>query len=213
VEYVSFPPQVDDLISLFLVGLKDEKAFIEDTKWHDDSVKYLNDRVFERLHSLSPEELKDAITHHMMVKLPNRNMLFSQIDQDFDRFTRILTFLRDFAGDPINNINELMDKTGTLYVRGGGIFFITQLLAGAHPNEYVVLEDNVSKALRQLGITDILVKQDTANGYIYINEICKKLFKDKIENGVKEYGFGLAAVHNFLWHWYVNYRVKGVWER
>ena len=64
-----------------------------------------------------------------------------------------------------------------------------------------------------MGVTAILVKNDTANGDVYINEICKKLFKEKLkhrllEHRLKDYGFGLASVHNFLWHWYVNFRTK-----
>ena len=110
------------------------------------------------------------------------------------------------------NINQLIDKTGELYVRGAGIFFITQLLSGAHPNEYVVLEENVSRALKHLGITEILVKNDTANGYVYVNEICQRVFKDKLEHRLSKYGLGLPAVHNFLWHYYVHYREKKKWN-
>jgi len=43
-----------------------------------------------------------------------------------------------------------------------------------------------------------LWQNDTANGYIYINEICKKLYKEKLEDRLKEWGFGLQATHNFL---------------
>jgi hypothetical protein len=124
----------------------------------------------------------------------------------------MLKFIRYFSGDAISNINKLLDKSGSLYVRGGGIFFITQLLAGAHPNQYIVLEENVARALRSLGVTDILVKNDTVNGYVYINEICKKLFKDKMEHRLKKYGFGLVTVHNFLWHYYVNYLNSKKWS-
>lgn len=103
-------------------------------------------------------------------------------------------------------------ESNSLKIRGGGIFFITQLLAAAHPDEYVVLEENVSKALRHLGITDIFVQNDTGNGYIYINEICKKLYRDKLKNRLKDFDFGMsAATHNFLWHYYVHYRENGIW--
>lgn len=211
VEYISFPSQIDDLIDLFLIGLKNEKRFLEDTKEHEENVKQLNKKIFRRVESLSAQELKLAIDKHMMMKLPNKNLIFSQIDDDFDKIKSVLRFISNLDGDPVNNINELMDKTGQYYLKGGGIFFITQLLAGAHPNEYVVLEENISKALRNLGITEILVKNDTANGYVYVNEICKKLFNEKLEDRLRDYGFGLSAVHNFLWHWYVSFRIKKEW--
>ncbi|HEX3033801.1 MAG TPA: type I restriction enzyme HsdR N-terminal domain-containing protein [Thermodesulfobacteriota bacterium] len=213
VEYISFPPQVDNLVELFLVGLKEEDKFLYDTEYHREATKQLHEKVFQRIDSLSPEELKDTFKRYMMMKPPNKNQMFKQIDEDFGKLKEVLKFTRDFAGDPVININRLMDRNGNFYLKGGGIFFITQLLAGAHPNEYVVLEDNVSRALRYLGVTDILVKNDTANGYVYINEICKKLFKDKLEQRLKDknYDFGLVALHNFLWHYYVHYRITKKW--
>jgi len=208
---ISFPPLIDNLIELFLIGLKEENKFLDDTRRHDEAIKQLHEKVFQRINSLTPEELKNALDKHMMIKQPNKNALFKQIDEDFGKFKRFLNFIRDFTGDPVINIAQLLDKRGGLYIKRGGIFFITQLLAGSHPSDYVVLEENISRALRYLGITDILVKSDTANGYVYINEICKKLFKDKLEDRLKKYGFGLASVHNFLWHYYVFYRTKNKW--
>jgi hypothetical protein len=211
VDYIFFPSRIDDLIELFLVGLREESKFLGDTKWHDENVRQLHSKVFRRIDSLSPQELKAALDKHIMIKPPNRNLIFRQIDEEFGKFKTVLTFIRDFTGDAVANIDHLMDKKRDLSIAGGGIFFITQLLAGAHPNEYVVLEENVSKALRNLGVTEILVRNDTSNGYVYINEICKKLFKDKLEHRLKDYGFGLAAVHNFLWHYFVYFRTTKKW--
>lgn len=212
VDYISFPPQIDNLIDLFIVGLQEESKFLEDTKWHDESVRNLHEKVFDKIDSISSQELKENLEKNIMIKPPNKNQIFKQIDENFDKFKEMLKFIRDFSGDAISNINKLLDKSGSLYVRGGGIFFITQLLSGAHPNQYIVLEENVARALRSLGVTDILVKNDTANGYVYINEICKKLFNDKMEHRLKKYGFGLVAVHNFLWHYYVNYLNSKKWS-
>jgi len=214
VEWIVFPPSVDYLANLFLVGLEREERFRRDTEWHDEASKELHEQVFERIDALSPQGLKGTLDHCLMMKPPNRNELFRQIDEDFGKFKRVLKFIRDFAGDPIINLNRLIDPKQSLHLKGGGIFFVTQLLAGAHLDEYVVLEENASRALRQLGVTDILVKNDTANGYVYVNEICKKLFKDKLEQRLKDHGFefGLAAVHNFLWHYYVHYRTARKWH-
>ncbi len=211
VEYVSFPPLVDALVDLFLIGLEEEDRFLDDTRLHEENIRQLHQRAFQRIDSLSATELKDVLSERVMMKRPNRNLILRQVDQDIGKFKEVLKFIRDFHGDPVINISQLMQVTGDLHIKGGGIFFITQLLAGSHPNDYVVLEENVSKALRYLGVTDILVKNDTANGYVYINEICKKLFKDKLKCRLEKYGFGLAAVHNFLWHYYVHYRLKKKW--
>ena len=192
VEYVSFPPIIDGLVELFLAGLRDEPKFLTDTREHDDDSRALHDKVFQCINALSPQDVKRAIEDHVMIKRPNQNHIFMELDQDFAKFISLLKFIRDFSGDPVININKLLDRQGSFYIQGAGLFFLSQLLAGAHPDEYVVLEEAIPNALRYLGVTDILVKNDTANGYVYINDICKKLFKDKLQPRLKEHGFGLA---------------------
>jgi len=213
-EPIVFPSIVDSLADSFILGLEQEEKFRQDTEWHDQALTRLHERVFERIDALSREDLKDALHQYLMMKPPNRNLLFSQIDEEFGKFKRVLEFIGDFTGDPIVNLNVLIDRRESLHLKRGGIFFVTQLLAGAHPDQYVVLEENVSRALRHLGVTDTLVKSDTANGYVYVNEICKKLFHDKLEPRLRDKGFdfGLAAVHNFLWHYYVHYRTVKKWH-
>ena len=213
IEDILFPAHLDGLVDSFILGLKNESKFRDDTKWHDDAPKRLYQRVFSRINSISPHELKNSLDENLMLKRPNKQELFRQIDEDFDKFRKVLKFIREFKGDPVVNINKLLDKKGDLHLERGGIFFVTQLLAGAHPNAYVVLEENVSKSLRFLKVTEILVKNDTANGYMYVNEICKKLYEEKMKSKLHNNGFdfGLAAVHNFLWHYYVNYRKAGKW--
>ncbi len=210
---IFFPPHLDTLVDSFILGLKNESKFRDDTQWHDDATKRLYQGVLSRIDSISPCELKSSFDESLMLKPPNRRQLFRQIDEDFDKFREVLKFIHDFKGDPVVNISKLLDRKGDLHLERGGIFFVTQLLAGAHPNAYVVLEENVSKSLRFLKITDILVKNDTANGYVYVNEICKRLYEEKIKPKLHNNGFdfGLAAVHNFLWHYYVHYQKEGKW--
>ena len=210
---IFFPPHLDTLVDSFILGLKNENRFRGDTEWHDDATKRLYQRVFSRIDSISARELKDSFDENLMLKPPNKRQLFRQIDEDFDKFRKVLKFIRDFKGDAVVNISKLLDRKGDLHLERGGIFFVTQLLAGAHPNAYVVLEENVSRSLRFLKVTEILVKNDTVNGYMYVNEICKKLHKEKMKLKLHNNGFdfGLAAVHNFLWHYYVHYRKEGKW--
>jgi len=208
-EFVHFPAIIDQLVESFVIGLQQDKRFLDDTKRHEENVRQLNQKIFQELTRITPQTLKTAIENHVMIKPPNKNAVFSEIDGDFSKVMKFLKTIDGFEGDPVQNIKSLCEE---FKIRGGGIFFITQLLAGAHPNEYVILEANVSKALRQLGITDILVQNDTANGYIYINEICKKLYEEKLRERLKKWGFGLAATHNFLWHYYAYYRQNGVWS-
>lgn len=216
IEYTEFPPRIDDLVEAFLVGLEREPKFLTDTKEHHENVLQFQRKVFRRIDSLSAKELKQAIVKHIMMKRPNRNRVFAQIDEDLVKFKRVLKFVRDFGGspvdDPVERINRLLDKTDeSLYVKGGGVFFISQLLAAAYPDDYLVVHENQSKALMDLGLMDLLVKQDTANGYIYVNELHKKLFREKLKDRVAGYGFSLPAVANLLWHYYRYYRVSKRW--
>lgn len=213
-EFIYFPPMLDTLVDEFVTGLHKEPKFLDDTKYHDKCVRQLNQKIFQRLNKITQQELKQAIEDHVMMKPPNRNTVFGEIDKDFPKVKKFLAFLDEFSGDPVENVNALCNDSSALKIRGGGIFFVTQLLAAAHPDEYVVLEENVSRALRHLGITDILVQNDTGNGYVYINEICTKLYQDKLKNRLKEFDFGMsAATHNFLWHYYVHYRENGIWHQ
>ncbi|MBO8131284.1 MAG: type I restriction enzyme HsdR N-terminal domain-containing protein [Candidatus Marinimicrobia bacterium] len=122
VEYISFPPQIDNLIDLFFIGLKNESKFLEDTKWHDDASKQLFNKVFKQIDSISPHKLKNALRDNVMMKPPNRNKLFKQIDNDFNKFKKVLKFIRDFKGEPVININQMLDRKGDLYLRGGWYF-------------------------------------------------------------------------------------------
>jgi hypothetical protein len=212
VEKIVFPSHINDAVSLFFNGLEKEEKFYQDTVGHHDAQKQISEIIYQRIDSFTPSELKELIdSEHIMIKAANRKTVFNEIDRDFSRFKKVFSFITNFKGDPIINIEKLQDRKGKLYIKGCGIFFISQFLAGAYPDDYVIVEENVSRALKYLEITDIFVQYNTPNGYIYINEICKKLYKDKMKAKLKPYGFGLAAVHNFLWHYYSHYRERQIW--
>jgi len=214
VHFISFPKQLDDLIELFILGLENEKDFYDDTEGHFTDTNNLHTNVFQRLDVITPAELKTTIENSIMMKIPNRQKLFLQIDGEFDKVIKTLKFIKELKNGPIEVINELLSKNSKYRLKHCAIFTITQLLAGAHPTEFIILKEEVSKTLKLLNITDIIVKNDTVNGYIYINEICNKLYQYKIKTKLVEndLDFGLAAVHNFLYHYYRHYRVKQVWE-
>jgi len=214
VHLITFPKQLDDLIELFIYGLKHEKKFYDDTRGHYTATSNLNNIIFQRLDEITPAELKTTIENNIMMKTPNRQKLFQQIDREFDKVIKTMKFIKELKNGPINVINELLRKNSKFRLKHCAIFTITQLLAGAHPTEFIILKEEVSKTLKLLSITDIIVKNDTVNGYIYVNEICKKLYQEKMRTRLIEndLDFGLAAVHNFLYHYYRHYRVKQVWE-
>ena len=206
-------PKLDDWIARFFKALKDEPNFLKDTKWHNEAVQNIKQKVFRRIDDLKPEEFKklieDGRERAMMRPRPkNRKDILAVIDSDFDRVKRYLTFIKDFAGDP-QDIDKLLDSSGTLYIKGAGLFFITQLLAGAHLNQYVVYQDYVYEALQDLDIIHLGPKIHSGNQYMCINAICKWLYEEKFKKRMKaSHKFGLQSVHNFLWHYHY-YEIKG----
>lgn len=110
VDYITFSESVDNLADLFIIGLKTEDKFYADTVWHDRAPWNLNERVFSRISKLTAKQLKESISKNLMLKTPNRNAIFSQIDSDLPKVREFLIFLRDFEGDPVANVARLIDK-------------------------------------------------------------------------------------------------------
>ena len=214
IHHILFPNQIDDIIELFINGLKNEKRFLDDTKGHYTSTHNIHQNIFQRLGDITPLELKTILKENIMMKTPNRIQLFQQIDADFDRVIKIFKFINELENGPIEVLNKLLAKNGKYNLKYCGIFTFTQLLAGAHPSEFIILKEEVSSTLKLLNITDIIVRNDTVNGYIYINDICIKLYKEKMRRKLIEHDldYGLASVHNLLYHYYRHYRVKQIWE-
>lgn len=218
IDLIQFPPQLDPLVDLFFQALEGDPKFLRDTVYHSISLEHWNKIVFGKLDSITVSDLGKAVQEKAMVKIPNRNAILSAIREDFNKFKAFLKFIAELDGDPVHELNRLLDRSDKLHVRGAGLFFVTQLLSAAHPGEYVVLEDNVAAALKDLNVTDVLVPTDVVNGYIFVNDICRKIYKDKLERRIIAGDFGLAAgfelvaVHNFLWHYYAFYKQGKPWS-
>lgn len=217
-DFIQFPPEIDPLVQLFFQALKNDAELLEDTKRHSRCLEYWNQNVFANLDKVSARTIRQGIEDNMMVQRPpNKYALLRVLNDDFSKVKKVLRFVSDFGGDSVQNLNRLLDRAGELHIRGAGLFVVTQLLAAAHPSEYVVLEDNIARALKDLGMTDVVVKADIANGYIYANELCRRLYRDKLKEGILEGNFGsapgfeLVSVHNFLWHYYAYFKKKGTW--
>lgn len=203
--------RISELIESFISANENNKAFYYDTKSHNDAVINLNDAIFKDMDNLTASNLKNVLNNNVIMKVPNKNKIFDVIDNEFDKVKGVLEIIKDFNKDPISNLNKLLHNPG-FHINGAGIYCITQLLAGAYPDEYIVLEENMVKGLKDLGIIDEMIKPDTANGYLYINRVCKELYKTKFRDKVTKFNFGLASVHNFFWHYHVYYRADKRWK-
>lgn len=216
VQYRELEREVDNYFSLIAQGRyyrgMSGYTLRQDITWHYRSIKAIHSLIHEaEIDSLKPEIFKDAFSRNIMCKLPNQNNIFSEVDDNFERVKLFLKFVRDFKGIPQGNLAHLFDKNYELHIRGAGPFIISQFLAGAHPTEYAIIEDRMVNTMKNLKLIDVKVHSDTPNGYLYINDICKKLLKDifkkKIEESKDKLGFkvdedfGLVVIHEFFWEY------------
>jgi hypothetical protein len=214
---VIFSPNIDYLVQLFIKGLKEDHAFRKDTLDHVRAATELREKIFDRnIDSLSSDYLKLVLgdRKNIMNKKPNIETIFKQ---DFKKIGKMLEYIKSSRDDPLKTIQRLIgsneDDPANLAVKGAKLFFVTQLLSAAHPDKYVALHEIISRSLKDLDITDIIVKPDSANGYVYINEICKRLYSEKMKHELEKEGFDLKlwGVHQFLWHYYAYYKDTKKW--
>lgn len=218
IDFVSFPPELDPLVELFFQALRSDTKFLEDTIWHSKCLEYWNKNIFANLGRVTREDLRKGVDTYMMSgRKPVRKALLEAIDDDFVKIKKVLRFIADWQGDPVQNLNFLLDIRSNLHIKMFGPFIVTQLLAAAHPGDYGVLQDSIASALKDLQMTHVVVKTGVANGYVYANDICKRIYRDKLESRIEKMNLGLAkgfelvAVHNFLWHYYENYKKGKPW--
>jgi len=210
-DHPPFSSTVNHLVDLFLFGLQHDRSFFSNTKVHDDQTKCLSQTVFDHLDTLTPTKLKESISEFIDTFPPNRVLINKAIDDDFPKVKRILTYVKNIKSNTVDAIRPLL--TNELKIKGGNIFFISQLLASAHLDRFMVIDENIARALKELGLTDIVLNHDSAEAYVLMNDLCVKLYHEKMKDQVKSYEFGIAATHNFLWHWINYYKENGQWMK
>ena len=98
-----------------------------------------------------------------------------------------------------------------MHIKGAGPFIISQFLAGSFPKEYAIIEDNMVDTMKDLKLIDVRVHSDTPKGYLYINDMCKKLlaniFAKKIKESAPKLPFkvdddlNMVVMHEFFWEY------------
>jgi hypothetical protein len=78
----------------------------------------------------------------------NTDNIFSEVDNNFEKVKSSLKFIRDFEGDPQENLTRLSDRNDELHTNGMGPFIISQFVAGAHPKEYTTLLSRIEWLIR-----------------------------------------------------------------
>ena len=183
-----------------------------DAIWHYLAIKKIKALVQKEVGSIRPTEFKVFFIENIMSeKQPNVNRTFAEVDGNFDKIKAFLRFVREFKGDPEKNLIRLFDRNDELHIGGMGPFIVSQFLAGAHPTEYAIVEHRMVNTMKEMGLIDARVKSNTARGYLYVNEICKRLrrevFEKKIEENRNKFtfefdeDFELALIHEFFWEY------------
>ena len=210
IEKIEYPRELYKKLDRYFEMLKNDENFssgisaLHDVRdIHFALIEKLK-KIFNNIDKLKSKEFKNIFDDGtILCKLPNKNRIFEDVDKNFNKIKKFLRIIKNFNGDP-EILQRLLDTKNKLHIKGMGIYYITQFLYGAQPEKFVVIEDNLIETLQRLGLIDVHVKKN-AKGYLFINDICKKLnatiFKDYVEKYGKEFDFGLANVHNFLWHY------------
>ena len=183
-----------------------------DITGHYKNMAGINELVHSESDLLTSELFKSAFENYVMCeKKPNVTRIYDEVDNNFDKVKQFLKFIGDFEGNPQENLTLLFDKNSEVHVNGMGPFIISQFLAGAHPMEYTIIEDRMVNTMKDHKLIDVRVHPNTPKGYLYINDMCKRLlndlFKRKIEERKDTLGFeveddlGLVVMHEFFWEY------------
>jgi len=215
--YRELEKKIDDYFGLmeegkYYWGKSRRYTLRHDITSHYRCIEWIHHMVHDDTDSLTPNKFIDNFENYIMCyRPPNKNRIYSDAHNKFVKVKSFLKYIRDFKGDPEENLSHLFDSTDELHIDGMGPFIISQFLAGAHPKEYTVIEDRMVNTMKNLNLIDTKVKSGTPKGYLYINEICKKLlnevFRKKIEENKHRLGFkinedfGLVLIHEFFWEY------------
>jgi len=216
-QYKELGRKIDDYFNLigenrYYMGRSGAYSLRGDIIWHYRAIKETHTLIHDQIDSLRPAEFKEEFENSIMCgRSRNKKLIYSEVDNNFEKVKAFLRFVREFQGDPEQNLDRLYDTTSDLHISGMGPFAVSQFLAGAHPREYTIIEDRMVNTMKSLDLIDTKVKSDTARGYLYINDICKKLYNEifsrKIEENKSKLGFkvdrdfSLIVIHEFFWEY------------
>lgn len=178
----------------------------DDTKWHHESTASLNTSFWDDNKLKNKAIIIDELTRETMTSR-GKTQLLAEINKDYNRFLELVERLKD-SSIPIEERIESCKGGNSQYgIPYGGLFFITQILAGLYPKEFTVIQYNATKAMQRFQLTDINFQVETVKDYLYFNLICLDLY----EHFKNPFQFNLSYVHNFLWHYENEYIANGHW--
>ncbi|OOE14061.1 type I restriction enzyme HsdR N-terminal domain-containing protein [Fictibacillus arsenicus] len=199
-------PYLFEAISNFESNVKVNTRIYNDSKWHNDTTNQLN-KLLEDKNLYNKTLILNGLNDYTM-NSRGKTELLKNITLNYSRFIDLINYLKR-PDVPIEvRINDTVGKHSKYGIEKGGIFFITQLLAALYPMEYTVIEHKAIKSMLRFQITDIDLKGENSQDFLYFNQICRDLFP-LFKN---DFNFNLSFVHNFLWHYEADYLKNNSWD-
>lgn len=208
--YIS--PYLFEAINNYEAHLLNEKnnnvrdEMYDDTKWHHDSTNSLNLTLWNDSKLQNKSIIIDELKRYTM-ESRGKTQLLREIDINYNRFLDLIKRLKDRNIPIEERIASCIGANSQYGIPYGGLFFITQILAGLYPYEFTVIQQNATKAMQRFQLTDINFEVETVKDYLYFNRICLDLY----EHFKNPFKYNLSYVHNFLWHYESEYIVNGHW--
>ncbi|WP_162800292.1 type I restriction enzyme HsdR N-terminal domain-containing protein [Oceanobacillus zhaokaii] len=204
---INATPYLFEAITNFETNIKLQKRIYEDSEWHNDATNELHN-ILTSIEKINDKDLVIFSLKKYTMKSRGKTELLNNIKNNYASFKNLVAQLKA-TNVPIEiKIQNTTGKNSKYGIEKGGLFFITQLLSALYPMEYTVIEPNVINAMKRFHITDIDLKNETAQDYLYFNQICLDLFP-LFEN---PFNFNLSYVHNFLWHYEAEYFPNKTWD-
>ncbi|HME56644.1 MAG TPA: type I restriction enzyme HsdR N-terminal domain-containing protein [Candidatus Lokiarchaeia archaeon] len=213
--YEKLECKIDSFLSLITQGKyfrgKEKYSLRKDILSHYLAIKQIKNVFLQD--EIGPDQIRNLFDENnksiMDDRVANRKLLLSEITEHFPRVTEFLNFIKNLDENRQDEIDQLFN--GKLHLPGTGVFIVSQFLAGAHPINYTIIEDRMVRNMKELGLIDAKVHSRNVDGYLYINDICKRLkkevfsekinqFKDQLDFKIDE-DFDLIFIHDFFWEY------------
>lgn len=196
-----------EAISNYEASMSKRGRIFKDTKSHHDTTEELNKLLWDNNALQNKHQAIDIFNKNTM-QSRGKSQLLANIDKGYSEFIYLLNHLKDNSIPIEERITDCIGVNSKFGISAGGIFFVTQVLAGLYPNEYTVIEQNAINAMLRFKLIDIFFSVENAKEYIYFNNICNELFK-YFKNPLN---YNLSYVHNFLWHYEREFIVNKTWD-
>ena len=202
-------PHLQEVVHSFEAAIAETTSEIYiDSKWHHDSTERLHQALMRAEWRENPTDLLEVVDQNLM-RTRSKYRVRRIIQEEPTRLASLVEWLGEISDDNAEaRIEESLGKNSKRGIPFANLFFVTQLLAGLHPDKYTVIHSSAVSALYYFEATDVKIEISGARDYLYFNDLCRELMT-KFSN---EHHFNLSLAHNFLWHFQECYKRTSNWN-